>query len=310
MEKDEKLTASSENESGDTNPTNDKSQYDSPCNSAPCCDSDCIQNLDEPIEAAKAGTEPSADDGELGVDTAREELFAGFEETALPDLSDYDESKIIRADGNYDDSDFYVQAERMSTEDKMVSLFKKGAAVFARSAFEFFEMLAMVTVVIVLCFSFIFRLNIVEGPSMEDTLHTGEYLIVSDLFYDPTPGDIIVVHDLTAGVYTDPIVKRVIATEGQTVDIDFSSWTLTVDGKVIDESSYRKIVDHLVTANVSFPVTVPENSVFVLGDNRNHSADSRIAEIGMIDERCVVGKVYARIFPFNTFKVFKNPYNN
>jgi len=230
---------------------------------------------------------------EADVDAAEEEL-------TVPDLSDYDESKIIHADGNFD-ADQWIDAEEQE---------KAPVNKVLKSIYEFIEMLAIVTVVIVLCFSFVFRLNIVDGPSMEDTLHTGEYLIVSDLFYTPTPGDIVVIHDITAGHYTDPIVKRVIATEGQTVDIDFSTWTLTVDGNIIDESDYKKLDGHLLTSNVKFPVTVPDNTVFVLGDNRNHSADSRVAEIGMIDERCVVGKVYARVFPLDTFKLFKNPYND
>jgi len=216
----------------------------------------------------------------------------------LPEIPE--NAELLTADGNFD-------SEEWITEETMP---KKEPNKAAKSIFEFLEMLALVTVTIVLCFAFVFRLNIVEGPSMEDTLHTGEYLIVSDLFYDPTPGDIVVVHDLTAGRYTNPIVKRVIATEGQTVDIDFTTWTLTVDGKKVDESSYRKLVDVLITSTVKFPLVVEEGKVFVLGDNRNHSADSRLAEIGCIDERCIVGKVYARIFPFNKFTLFKNPYND
>ena len=215
-------------------------------------------------------------------------------------FADIDEKDIIHADGNFD-------ADEWITDD---SVSNKSSGRIIRSVYEFLEMLALVTIAIVLCFSFVFRLNIVEGPSMEQTLHTGEYLLVSDLFYDPVPGDIVVVHDMTAGSYTDPIVKRVIAVGGQTVDIDFNTWTLTVDGKVVDESSYRYLTDRLMLTNLQFPITLEDDEVFVMGDNRNHSADSRLPEIGPIDVRCIVGKAYARVFPFNKFTIFKNPYES
>lgn len=171
--------------------------------------------------------------------------------------------------------------------------------------YEIVEMLGTVTVFVLLLFAFIIRLNIVDGQSMEQTLYHGEYLAVSGLFYEPEPGDIIIVHDISAVPYNNPIVKRVIATEGQTVDIDFSTWTLTVDGEVIDEP-YRHLSDDMtLTADYSFPITVGEGEVFVLGDNRNHSADSRQAEIGCVDMRCVIGKAIARLSPMNRFTIFK-----
>lgn len=175
--------------------------------------------------------------------------------------------------------------------------------------YELLEMLGIVSATIMLMFAFVFRLNIVDGHSMDMTLTHGEYLGVSDLLYEPAPGDIVIVHKINADPYDNPIVKRVIATEGQTVDIDFSTWTLRVDGEVIDEP-YRYISnDYLLTSDWTFPVTVGENEIFVMGDNRNNSADSRTEEIGMIDERCVIGKAYVRIFPMNKFELFENPRN-
>lgn len=212
-----------------------------------------------------------------------------------------DRGQIIQSDADYDRDMWKTDVPKRSVAADRVT----------RQIFDFIEMLALVTVSIILCFSFVFRLNIVDGPSMEETLHSGEYLFVSDLFYTPKMGDIVVVHDMTAGNYAEPIVKRVIAVGGQTVDIDFSTWTLTVDGKEVDESSYRNITsDRLFTSNYEFPVTVEEGHVFVMGDNRNHSADSRISEIGQIDERCIVGRVYFRIFPISKFKVFRNPFDS
>ncbi|MBQ4591876.1 MAG: signal peptidase I [Clostridia bacterium] len=176
--------------------------------------------------------------------------------------------------------------------------------------YELVEMLGIVSVTIMLMFAFVLRLNIVDGHSMDMTLAHGEYLAVSDLLYEPEAGDIVIVHKINADPYDAPIVKRVIATEGQTVDIDFATWTLKVDGEVIDEP-YRYLDDGpTLTSDWTFPVTVGENEIFVMGDNRNNSADSRTSEIGMIDKRCVVGKAYVRIFPMQNFEVFKNPRKN
>ncbi len=227
------------------------------------------------------------------------------EEAELPDTSNVPEENLLKADNDYD-KDMWITNEQKGEKPK-----EKNKLVL--NIFDLIETLAMVTIVIVLSFAFLFRLNIVDGPSMNNTLHTGEYLLVSDFLYEPTPGDIVVVQDLTAGRYDKPLVKRVIATEGQTVDIDFLTWTVTVDGKAIDESSYVFLeYDHVINGEhyVNFPLTVKENHVFVMGDNRYASADSRLREIGQIDERCVVGKVYARIFPFNKFTIFNNPYGS
>ena len=181
----------------------------------------------------------------------------------------------------------------------------------AGTFYELAEMLATVTVVVMLLFAFLLRLNIVDGESMEKTLHNGEYLAVSDLFYEPTRGDIVIIHDISQAGYGNPIVKRVIATEGQTVDIrcDFHNWHLYVDGVEVDEESYRYIAtDTLLLPEYKFPITVPEGEIFVLGDNRNHSADSRQIEIGTVDVRCVVGKAWMRVMPFDRAEYFRNPY--
>ncbi|MBE6615433.1 MAG: signal peptidase I [Ruminococcaceae bacterium] len=174
--------------------------------------------------------------------------------------------------------------------------------------FEILEMLASVTICVMLCFAFVARLNIVDGHSMDQTLADKQYLVVSDAFYTPAAGDIVVIHDVTAAPYDSPIVKRVIATEGQEVVIDFTTWTLTVDGEVMEEP-YR-FIDHtlpLLTANYNvdennvFTLTVPEGEIFVMGDNRNGSGDSRQRALGTVDERCVVGRAYFRLFPLDTF---------
>ena len=174
----------------------------------------------------------------------------------------------------------------------------------ARDIFDIAELFVFCASVILIIFSFIIRPTVVDGPSMEDTLINRDYLLVSDFAYTPTPGDIVVVHNVGLYLYDDPIIKRVIATGGQTVDIDFSTWTVTVDGKVLDEPYMKLTNDDLRTSDWIFPITIPEGYIFVMGDNRNHSADSRSRNIGMIDTRCVVGKAVVRVLPFDRFTVF------
>lgn len=173
--------------------------------------------------------------------------------------------------------------------------------------FDILELFTICAAIILTVFTFLIRITVVDGESMENTLLHGDYLLVQEIGYTPTAGDIVVVHDVDNTPYNNPIVKRIIATGGQTVDIDFDTWTLTVDGVVIDEP-YRKVTpppDVQRTADYEFPIQIPEGYVFVLGDNRNHSADSRISLIGLIDERCVVGKAVCRILPFSRIAIFQ-----
>lgn len=175
--------------------------------------------------------------------------------------------------------------------------------------YDIFEMFATVTIFVMILFAFFIRLNVVDGSSMLNTLHDGENLLVSDFCYTPTRGDIVIVHRIDAVPYNHPIVKRVIAVGGQTVDIDFNTWTLTVDGEVVDEP-YRWLDPNrsLLTCEYDLPITLGENEIFVMGDNRNGSADSRQIEIGPVDVRTVVGKALVRVLPRSEFTVFKNPF--
>ena len=167
------------------------------------------------------------------------------------------------------------------------------------SLFDYLEIFIYSAIAVILIFTFGFRLTNVMGPSMEDTLIENEKLLISNLFYEPEQGDIIVFHEL--GHYNEPIVKRVIATEGQVVDIDFSTWTVTVDGVPLEED-YRKLTQGpQLTSDYTYPMTVPENCLFVMGDNRNHSADSRSSSIGFVDCRQILGRVICRLSPFDRF---------
>lgn len=150
--------------------------------------------------------------------------------------------------------------------------------------------------VMMLLFLVVFRVILVTGDSMFTTLWDGDYLLlVSELFCgDPEPGDIVVISKQSFD-NGSPIVKRVIATQGQTVDIDFESGTVYVDGQAL-----REPYIHNETTNEEgtvFPLTVAENCIFVLGDNRAVSLDSRSPQIGQIDRREVLGKAICLMIP-------------
>lgn len=165
---------------------------------------------------------------------------------------------------------------------------------------------------VTLLFVFVVRLVGVDGTSMLPTLHHGDFLLLeSNFIYDEDQieyGDIVV---LNVPYYWERdrslIVKRVIATEGQTVDIDFSTGDVYVDGVCLQENYIlEKIRYDGGEYALEYPVTVPEGHIFVLGDNRNGSADSRLSYVGMIDKRCVLGKAWAIAMPGQTKDVFGN----
>jgi len=162
--------------------------------------------------------------------------------------------------------------------------------------FDWAEITSQVLIVIVLLFIFVIRNTGVVGNSMVPTLHDKDWVLISDMFYTPKAGDIVVImkygFEPEPGVVS-PIVKRVIATEGQTVDINFETSEVRVDGKLLDEPYINEPTRN--RGDVEFPVTVPEGCVFVMGDNRNNSTDSRFSVVGMIDKREVLGKVVFKI---------------
>ena len=162
------------------------------------------------------------------------------------------------------------------------------------------RVLVSMMAVFVLLFTFVARIIVVSGPSMENTLKGGDLILIWSLGYTPKQGDIVV---LTQESYQeDSIVKRVIAVEGQRVDIDYSTGAVYVDDVPLEED-YTKELMHLPSFGEGINhVTVPEGCIFVMGDNRNHSADSRDPAIGIVDTRCVIGRGLSVIFPFNHWK--------
>lgn len=150
--------------------------------------------------------------------------------------------------------------------------------------------------VIIIVLLLFFRVVIVSGSSMYDTLVNGDYLLlISNMFYrEPEAGDIVVISKESFD-NGEPIVKRVIATEGQTVDIDFEAGVVYVDGVALDEPYTYTPTN--TSGGVEFPLTVEEGCIFVMGDNRNKSRDSRYLELGLVDTREVLGKAVLIMFP-------------
>ena len=163
------------------------------------------------------------------------------------------------------------------------------------NTFDWIESVVLALVTCVLIFIFGVRVVGVEGTSMINTLENGDRILISNLFYEPEAGDIVVLRKLSFS--KDPIVKRVIATEGQVVKMDFERGIVYVDDVALDEPYINERTYD--PEDFVGPVTIPEGHVFVLGDNRNNSTDSRRATIGTVDERYIMGKVIFRILPFD-----------
>lgn len=169
----------------------------------------------------------------------------------------------------------------------------------AANSFEWTEALITSLIVVVILFTFIFRVVNVSGPSMLPNLRSNDRVVLSSYFYKPQRGDVVVITHTQK--LNEPIIKRVIALENQTVDIDYAKGIVSVDGVALDESAY---IENGITnqpTDYTFPLTVPKGHVFVLGDNREVSNDSRSSDVGMIDERYILGKAEMIVFPFDRF---------
>lgn len=172
---------------------------------------------------------------------------------------------------------------------------KYAERVSGREFYEWLRSCVAAVLIVVLVFTFIIRMMGVQGPSMIPTLQNGDRLLVLDapLVRSYSYGDIVIARKQSFS--RDPIVKRVIAVEGQTVDIDFNAGVVYVDGKALEEDYINDLT--YTYEGTEFPLTVPQGSVFLMGDNRNMSTDSREPRIGTVDTRYLIGKVVFLVFP-------------
>lgn len=164
-----------------------------------------------------------------------------------------------------------------------------------RDLYEWIQAAVCSVLLVVVVFTFFFRMTGVDGHSMVPTLQDGDRLIVmnSVLSNDYKQGDIVIIRK--ESFLKDPIVKRVIACEGQEVDIDFDMGAVYVDGIELEEDYINELTFR--EEGTEFPLVVPEGEIFVMGDNRNHSNDSRDINLGTVDTRLVVGKTLFLVYP-------------
>ncbi len=196
-----------------------------------------------------------------------------------------------------------MQSLFLALKEKFKAIKEKGL-VTKRDVFEWLEVIVTAMVAVVVVFTLVFKVVTIDGGSMRETLHNGDKVVISNLFYTPKQKDVVVISRNIDNSYENesqaPIIKRVIATEGQIVDIDFNTGMVYVDGVALDEPYTRTPTN--LSYDIQFPVKVDDGCVFVLGDNRNDSHDSRsslIGNNGMIDTRYILGKAILKVFPFS-----------
>lgn len=220
------------------------------------------------------------------------------------------EQKKARSSGNLPQSNDAASFE--NTYEKGKTVITEG---FGRDVYDWMYSLIISLLTVVVMLTFVVRVNEVDGQSMEPTLHGADRLLVWELCYTPSFGDIVIIqadnlpNEIT-GKMGEGIVKRVIGVAGDVIDIDAETGTVYRNGQALDEPYIAESINRGRIGNAEYPLTVPENTVYVLGDNRNHSTDSRVMKddytdcyVGFVNVKNVVGKAFFRIYPFDAFGV-------
>lgn len=195
---------------------------------------------------------------------------------------------------------------KKTEEKKTDGVPEQGTVSVGGELYTWLQALTFALVVLVVVFTFFGRIIGVDGQSMVPTLQDRDMLLLRCVGYEPAQGDVVVLHKDFATV-NDPIVKRVIAVGGQSVDIDYDTGNVYVDGEAVDQSYLGEPM--INTGNAYMMQThwdVPEGSVFVMGDNRNNSSDSRDERLGVVDERYVLGRVLCILFPVQHIGIVEN----
>ena len=214
---------------------------------------------------------------------------------------------------NQESGTFFPEESRQE-EPRLVGVPQKQPSALAKTIFEYTELIVITMCILLFATLFLVRHTVVDGDSMRETLQDGEHLIITDLFYTPKVGDIVVFESAEETGLDEPLIKRVIATEGQTVLIDAAG--VWVDGALVEAGEQYLTYNHGLyfnrerynkailepersTMGVCYRYEVGEGQVFVMGDNRFNSLDSRV--FGAVSEDCILGHVILRLLPLGKF---------